>query len=75
MHHVQIITPKLFISDSSSAEAPNDQQDQDIVTEKDLEHLLQFLDGKVVDTAWQQFMERTTPNMVYQAWRHEPEVN
>lgn len=58
---------------SSSAEAPNDQQDQDIVTEKDLEHLLQFLDGKVVDTAWQQFMERTTPNMVYQAWRHEPE--
>ncbi|KAH7661423.1 Bet v1-like protein [Dioscorea alata] len=61
------------VGDGFSAEAPNDQQDQDIVTEKDLEHLLQFLDGKVVDTAWQQFMERTTPNMVYQAWRHEPE--
>ncbi|KAJ0982398.1 hypothetical protein J5N97_010653 [Dioscorea zingiberensis] len=58
---------------SPNAEASDGQQDQDIVTEKDLEHLLHFLDGKVVDSTWQQFMERTTPNMVYQAWRHEPE--
>ncbi|XP_008786105.2 uncharacterized protein LOC103704543 isoform X1 [Phoenix dactylifera] len=46
----------------------------DVVTDKDLEHLLHFLDGKVGDAVWQNQMERTTPNMMYQAWRHEPEV-
>ena len=24
---------------------------------------------------WQSFMERTTPTMQYQAWRHDPEVD
>lgn len=24
---------------------------------------------------WQSLMERSTPNMSYQAWRHEPEVD
>lgn len=46
----------------------------DVVAEKDLEHLLHLLDGKVGDSVWQNQMERTTPNMIYQAWRHEPEV-
>ncbi|RWW21750.1 hypothetical protein GW17_00014077 [Ensete ventricosum] len=48
--------------------------EHDIVSEKDLEHLLHLLDDKVGDAAWQNQMERTTPNMIYQAWRHEPEV-
>ncbi|TKW30831.1 hypothetical protein SEVIR_2G063900v4 [Setaria viridis] len=48
--------------------------EQDTVTEKDLEHLLQLLDNKESgDTAWQNLMERTTSNMTYKAWRHEPE--
>lgn len=47
----------------------------DIVTEKDLEHLVQLLDNKESgDTTWQHLMERTTSNMTYKAWRHEPEV-
>ncbi|WOL08007.1 hypothetical protein Cni_G16758 [Canna indica] len=46
--------------------------EHDIVSEKDLEHLLHILDGKVGDAAWQNQMERATPNMIYQAWRHEP---
>ncbi|XP_008805969.1 uncharacterized protein LOC103718779 isoform X1 [Phoenix dactylifera] len=46
----------------------------DVVIEKDLEHLLHLLDGKAGDAVWQNQMERTTPNMIYQAWRHEPEV-
>ena len=48
--------------------------EKDIVTEKDIEHLLHLLDGKVGETAWQHQMERTTSNMIYQAWRLEPEV-
>ncbi|KAL5197651.1 hypothetical protein ABZP36_001163 [Zizania latifolia] len=46
-----------------------------IVSEKDLDHLRQLLDNKESgDTTWQHFMERTTSNMTYKAWRHEPEV-
>ncbi|XP_062187396.1 uncharacterized protein LOC133890828 [Phragmites australis] len=49
--------------------------EHDIVTEKDLEHLLQLLDNKESgDTTWQHLMERTTSNMTYKAWRREPEV-
>ncbi|GJN24747.1 hypothetical protein PR202_gb12506 [Eleusine coracana subsp. coracana] len=49
--------------------------EHDIVTEKDLEHLLQLLDNKESgDTTWQHLMERTTSNMTYRAWRREPEV-
>lgn len=48
-------------------------EEQNIVTEKDLEHLLQLLEGKVGEMAWQSLMKRSTPNMSYQAWRHEPE--
>ncbi|XP_077245535.1 uncharacterized protein LOC143885312 [Tasmannia lanceolata] len=54
---------------SGSSEA-----EQDIVTEKDLEHLVHLLEGKIGDAAWQNFMDRSTPNMTYQAWRYEPEI-
>ncbi|KAL5712283.1 hypothetical protein ACHQM5_014472 [Ranunculus cassubicifolius] len=57
---------------SPSVDAPNEMQD--IVTEKDLDHLLYLLEGKLGDVAWQHMMERTTPSMAYQAWRHEPET-
>ncbi|KAD4178146.1 hypothetical protein R6Q59_021692 [Mikania micrantha] len=43
----------------------------DVVTEKDLEHLLHLLDGK--DAVWQNMIERSTTNMACQAWRYEPE--
>ncbi|KAM0873122.1 hypothetical protein ACQ4PT_038306 [Festuca glaucescens] len=47
----------------------------DSITEKDLDHLVQLLDDKESGhTAWQHLMERTTYNMTYKAWRHEPEV-
>ena len=48
---------------------------QDIVKENDLEHLLHLLEGKDREMEWQSMMERSTPNMAYQAWRHEPEVD
>lgn len=50
-----------------------EERQQDIVTENDLAHLLHLLEGKEGEMEWQNMMERTTPNMSYQAWRHEPE--
>ncbi|AEE83452.1 Polyketide cyclase/dehydrase and lipid transport superfamily protein [Arabidopsis thaliana] len=47
---------------------------EDIVTENDLEHLLQLLEVGNAALEWQSMMDKTTPNMSYQAWRHEPET-
>lgn len=44
------------------------------VTEKDLEHLLLLFDRKDGEMEWQNIMERSTCNLTYQAWYHEPEV-
>ncbi|KAK4365963.1 hypothetical protein RND71_013843 [Anisodus tanguticus] len=49
-------------------------ENEEIVTEKDLEHFLHLLDGKDGEMAWQTMMERSTSNFTYQAWRHEPEM-
>lgn len=61
----------LICSSSDGAQEP----EHDVVTEKDLEHLLHILDGKDGEISWQSMMEHTTSNMSYQAWRHEPEVD
>lgn len=45
------------------------------MTEKeDLEHLLYLLEAGNANMEWQSMMDKSTPNMSYQAWRHEPEV-
>ena len=44
------------------------------MTENDLEHLLQLLEVGNATREWQFMMDKTTPNMSYQAWRHEPQV-
>ncbi|KAI4342692.1 hypothetical protein MLD38_027284 [Melastoma candidum] len=46
----------------------------DVVTEGDFEHLLQLLSTKEGDIEWQNMMDRSTPNMAYEAWRHEPKT-
>ncbi|XP_059650782.1 uncharacterized protein LOC132296612 [Cornus florida] len=51
----------------------NSETDQHIVTENDLEHLLHFLD-KNGEMTWKSIMERSTFNLTYQAWCHEPET-
>ncbi|KAE8686737.1 TPX2 family protein, putative isoform 1 [Hibiscus syriacus] len=58
-----------YLRSSSIAE----ERQQDFVTENDLAHLLHLLKGKEGEMEWQHMMEKTTPNMSYQAWRHEPE--
>ncbi|XP_074563876.1 uncharacterized protein LOC141820454 isoform X2 [Curcuma longa] len=58
--------------DRGSLSSSIEMDEHDIVSEKDLEHLLHILDGNVGDATWQNQMERTTPNMFYQSWRQEP---
>ncbi|KAB5545078.1 hypothetical protein DKX38_013190 [Salix brachista] len=54
---------------SSSGEL---EDSEDIITENDIEQLLHLLEGKDGQMEWQCMMERSTSNMRYQAWRHEP---
>lgn len=44
------------------------------VTDEDLEHLSQLVDGKDSGPAWIPMMDRSTPAMSYQAWRRDPDV-
>ncbi|KAH6816353.1 Polyketide cyclase/dehydrase and lipid transport superfamily protein [Perilla frutescens var. frutescens] len=44
------------------------------VTKNDLEHFLDLLGSKDGKLAWQSMMERSTSNLTYQAWCHEPEM-
>ena len=62
--------PPLFCSPDTNPV----EKEQDIVTENDLDHLLHLLVRRDGEMAWQGMMERSTLNMSYQAWRHEPEV-
>ena len=40
-----------------------------------MEHFLHLLEGKDGVSDRQCFMERSTPNMQYKAWRNDPEVD
>ncbi|PSR92793.1 StAR-related lipid transfer protein like [Actinidia chinensis var. chinensis] len=59
---------------SFSRPSTGTSQIENVVTENDLEHLLNLLESKDGEMGWQSMMERSTPNMAYQAWRHEPET-
>ncbi|KAG2306683.1 hypothetical protein Bca52824_026431 [Brassica carinata] len=50
------------------------EKEQEIVTEKDLKHLLHLLEAGNANMEWLSMMDKTTPNMSYQAWRHEPQT-
>ncbi|RVX21673.1 hypothetical protein CK203_001022 [Vitis vinifera] len=70
--HLGIV--QLSILKGSNLDTRPAEIEQDIVTENDLDHLLHLLERKDGEMAWQGMMERSTPNMSYQAWRHEPEL-
>ncbi|KAF4349626.1 hypothetical protein G4B88_025229 [Cannabis sativa] len=59
--------------DDVVSNTPSERQ-PDVITENDLDHLLHFLEGRDGEMEWQSMMERSTPSMSYQAWRHEPET-
>ncbi|XP_042419349.1 uncharacterized protein LOC122007883 isoform X1 [Zingiber officinale] len=45
-----------------------------VVTEEDLEHLFRLVEETDGGPAWQKMMEKSLPNMDYQAWKREPET-
>ncbi|CAN6884075.1 unnamed protein product, partial [Brassica oleracea] len=46
---------------------------EDTEKEQDLEHLLHLLEAENANMEWQSMMDKSTPNVSYQAWRHEPQ--
>ncbi|CAH8382124.1 unnamed protein product [Eruca vesicaria subsp. sativa] len=51
----------------------SDKSTEEIVREKDLKHLLHLLEAGNANMEWQSMMDKSTPNMSYQAWRHDPQ--
>lgn len=45
------------------------------VTEKDLQHLCQLVEMTDGGPAWRKMMEKSLPNMSYQAWQRDPQVD
>ncbi|EOA30626.1 hypothetical protein CARUB_v10013761mg [Capsella rubella] len=62
------------VDEEEEEEAFSRASDKVIVTEKDLKHLLHLLEAGNANLEWQSMMDKSTPNMSYQAWRHEPET-
>ncbi|KAF7828089.1 StAR-related lipid transfer protein 7, mitochondrial [Senna tora] len=60
------------LAEGSSSQVENDKSS--LLTERDLEHLSKLVEEKDGGPAWIQMMDRSTPNMTYQAWRRDPET-
>jgi hypothetical protein len=58
--------------DYSSSKLENGKSN--LVNEDDLKHLHRLVEEKDGGPAWIQMMDRSTPNMSYQAWRRDPET-
>ena len=52
---------------------PNEQK-PNVVSEEDLEHLCQLVEMKDEGPPWMPMMDRSAPNMSYEAWRRDPKV-
>nr|XP_010934199.1 uncharacterized protein LOC105054408 [Elaeis guineensis] len=70
------------ISDKSSGEEasmvvvrpPDGKSEEVAVMEEDLEHLIQLVEVTDGGPMWHQMMDRSLPNMSYQAWRRDPKT-
>lgn len=58
----------------SSSGGESEKGLRSIVTEHDLQNLCKLVGEKDGGPAWIQMMDRSTPNMTYQAWRRDQEV-
>uniref|UniRef100_A0A5B7AW92 START domain-containing protein n=1 Tax=Davidia involucrata TaxID=16924 RepID=A0A5B7AW92_DAVIN len=65
------VPPSISKSDCSSSQL---KREGSVVTVDDIEHLCQLVEEKDGGPAWIQMMQRSTPNMYYQAWRRDPET-
>ncbi|KAB5521828.1 hypothetical protein DKX38_026147 [Salix brachista] len=64
--------PPTLNSERSSSKIEKERSD--LVMEDDLEHLSKLVEVTDGGPAWIQVMDRSTPNMNYQAWRRDPET-
>ncbi|KAK4421415.1 hypothetical protein Salat_2092000 [Sesamum alatum] len=64
--------PSISSPDDSSSKSENEKSSR--VNEDDLRHLHRLVEEKDGGPAWIQMMDRSTPNMSYQAWRRDPET-
>ncbi|KAL1337324.1 hypothetical protein HN51_031981 [Arachis hypogaea] len=58
--------------DNSSSALNSSGETSNAVTVEDLHHLWQLVEEKDGGLPWMMMMDRSTPNMDYQAWRREP---
>ncbi|KAE8077612.1 hypothetical protein FH972_016163 [Carpinus fangiana] len=49
------------------------EEKPNVVTEEDLEHLCQLVEMKDGGPPWIHMMDRSAPNLTYQAWRRDPD--
>lgn len=61
-------------SDVLCSASTTNEDTSSAVTMEDLHHLWQLVEVKDGGPPWIQMMDRSTPNMNYQAWRREPKV-
>ncbi|KAG8374509.1 hypothetical protein BUALT_Bualt10G0002200 [Buddleja alternifolia] len=66
------LSPSLSSPDYSSSKLGSEKSS--VVDEDDLKHLHKLVEEKDGGPAWIQMMDRSTPNMSYQAWRRDPET-
>ncbi|KAL0313113.1 UNVERIFIED_CONTAM: hypothetical protein Sradi_5710600 [Sesamum radiatum] len=64
--------PSISSPEYSSSKSENEKSR--LVNGDDLRHLHRLVEEKDGGPAWIQMMDRSTPNMSYQAWRRDPET-
>ncbi|KAF8379909.1 hypothetical protein HHK36_027374 [Tetracentron sinense] len=69
-----LYVPPTINSECSSSSQLEREKSVVVTGEQDLEHLCQLVEVKDGGPAWIQMMDRSTPNMSYQAWRRDPET-
>ncbi|XP_057478584.1 uncharacterized protein LOC130765974 [Actinidia eriantha] len=68
----QVYTP--FIEEIDCGSSQLKKEEGVVVTQEDLEHLCHLVDRTDGGPPWKHMMDRSTPNMSYQAWQRDPET-
>ncbi|PSS32952.1 StAR-related lipid transfer protein like [Actinidia chinensis var. chinensis] len=68
----QVYTPIIEEIDCGSSQLK--KEEGVVVTQEDLEHLCHLVDRTDGGPPWKHVMDRSTPNMSYQAWQRDPET-
>ncbi|XVE58272.1 hypothetical protein DITRI_Ditri04bG0157200 [Diplodiscus trichospermus] len=67
-------TPSVSLSEYDNCRPQLNEGRSSVVTEEDLKHLWQLVEMRDGGPSWIQMMDRSTPNMSYQAWRRDPKT-